>query len=367
MNQKTVLSFLLFLLAAGSAGAATAVDDFFLSVENEGVEIPFSALLANDDTRALWQVVLDSGPSSGALTPTDAGFVYQPALGFAGVDTLTYHLRKGLVSSNIATVRIHVSPLHAPVAGDWDGDGKIQVGIYKNDPEPYFYLCEQGSHPYCPKYSFPDSESFVGLLPVAGNWDGEADAADEVGLYHPATGRFYLMDLGPGEKLTLLTEFQLGEGGVGDLPLAGDWNDDLKDTVGLRLAATGAFGLRDVNAGGDYDHLFSLTNGQSAWLPFAGHWQQDPSSGVGLYAPESRQAYLRDELTDGLAQWVEDTHLNGEGLVPVTGFAHTVDPERFTFVFFDPFHSLGPRFHGVTTGIGVPLIETVIPTDPDDP
>ncbi len=356
MTRRIVLSLFLFLLVAGSASAATAVDDFFLSVEDRSVEIPFSVLFENDDLepQADWQIVLDAAPANGDLTTGGDGFRYEPMPGFVGLDTLTYHLQSGPSSSNVATVRIHVSPFRAPVVGDWDGDGDIEVGIYKNAPHPYFYLCVQvgAAHQHCPKYSVPDT--FVGFLPIAGNWDD--DPADEVGLYSPVTGRFYLRDLAPNQALPL-DSFKLGTGSKGNLPLAGDWDGDPKgtDTVGVRIATTGNFGLRNTNSNGAYDYLFAMTGSHPDWLPFS-----NGKFGVGFYDPTTRRVYLRNDLTEGPPQDEFVVLLNDDTLVPMTS---TDDPARSepTYLFYSRAEG---HFH-LYPNWGNPSVKVVIPIDPD--
>ena len=368
MTRRIFVSLLLTWLAARSAGAAVAVDDFFLSVENQEIEIPYSALLANDDldSRTRWEVVLDSGPAWGDLTTATDGFAYKPPAGASGVDTFTYYLRGGSTPSKTATVRLHISPLWAPIAGDWDGDGDLEVGVFKNAPAPYFRLCESlAEQPVCPIYQ-PLPSSFAGFLPIAGNWGG--DPADEVGLYNPETGHFYLFDIGPEHTLLALTNFQLGEGGKGDLPLAGDWNGDGTDTVGLRIAATGEFALRDASSTGGYDHVFAVAGSQLGWLPFAGDWLRDGTSGVGLFDPLDSRLVLRDDLTPGPAQWELEVGGSAEesALVPVLGIGDPAGlPELFSFFLFTRSTSSLIFYNYSAGGMIEPHLKVVIPTDPD--
>src|SRR6185295_9739898 len=363
-NRSILSSLLLWLAAASSAGAVTvAADDFILTLENQKAEIPFSVLLANDDfePQDRLKVDLDSGPASGELFDDAAGYVYKPNHGFTGVDTFTYRLNGSRSSSNTATVRIHVSPLWAPVAGDWNGDGNLDVGVYKNASSPFFLLCliAEDEDASCSRY--PVESRFVGFLPLAGNWDGDADPADEVGLYDPATGRFHLLDLGSHQTLLPLTDFTVGKGGQGNLPLAGDWNGDGIDTVGLRLAATGELGLRDENTAGGFDYLFALTGSQPGWLPFAGDWYQDGTLGVGLYDPANRKSYLRDELTSGPAQWLGNLAQD----VPILGMGNPAgEPRLFWFLFFHREPSLLIFYISSNSNVR-PHLKSVIPIDPD--
>jgi hypothetical protein len=59
-------------------------------------------------------------------------------------------------------------------------------------------------------------------------------------------------------------------GGGGATPLAGDWNADGTDTVGLYAPATGAWFLRNANSSGPADVVF--TYGPAGATPVVGHW-----------------------------------------------------------------------------------------------
>ena len=55
-------------------------------------------------------------------------------------------------------------------------------------------------------------------------------------------------------------------------PLAGDWNGDGVDTIGLYVPSTGTFFLRDVNAPGPADVELSFGPGGMGWTPLVGDW-----------------------------------------------------------------------------------------------
>ena len=59
-------------------------------------------------------------------------------------------------------------------------------------------------------------------------------------------------------------------GGGGATPLAGDWDGDGGDTVGLYVGATGAWFLRNANAGGPADLVFGY--GSAGAAPLSGNW-----------------------------------------------------------------------------------------------
>ncbi len=66
--------------------------------------------------------------------------------------------------------------------------------------------------------------------------------------------------------------FSYGPGGLGWIPLAGDWDADGVDTVGLYDPVTGMWFLRNTNSAGPADNMFSYGPGGLGWLPVVGAW-----------------------------------------------------------------------------------------------
>jgi len=103
-------------------------------------------------------------------------------------------------------------------------------------------------------------------VPIAGDWDG--DGVDTIGVYNPANRFFFLRNANaPGAADVV---FGFGPGGAGYVPLAGDWNADGTDTVGLYVTGTGAWFLTNANAPGGADVVF--TYGPAGATPVTGHW-----------------------------------------------------------------------------------------------
>jgi hypothetical protein len=115
-----------------------------------------------------------------------------------------------------------------PVAGDWDGDGFDTVGVFRFDPKGMFFALTN-SHVADDPAPQLDIQYFIGLpgdLPVAGDWDG--DGLDTVGLYRPSGSTYFLAN-----SFAAGADLVFGFGIAGDLPLAGDWNGDGSDDVAI--------------------------------------------------------------------------------------------------------------------------------------
>ena len=150
------------------------------------------------------------------------------------------------------------------IAGDWNHDGKDDVGVFRSGPGIYtkFFLDMgprgyQGSHPF--ELSGIDF-GLVGDQPIAGDWDG--DGTDQVGIFR--NGEFYL-DLGdPGYQ----NEQPIAFGLPGDRAIAGDWNGDGYDQVGV--FRNGHF-YRDLDAPG-YQGETPIAFGLAGDQPIVGNW-----------------------------------------------------------------------------------------------
>jgi len=115
-----------------------------------------------------------------------------------------------------------------PVAGDWDNDGTDEIGVWRGSTR-YFYLDTNGDG----KYTNSATERFGPFLsatqandrPVAGDWDNDGD--DEIGVWRGSTRYFYLDTNGDGKYTNPATERFgpfLGATQANDRPVAGDWD-----------------------------------------------------------------------------------------------------------------------------------------------
>lgn len=180
----------------------------------------------------------------------------------------------------------------------------------------------------------PDREAFLtadsGWLPITGDWDG--DGVDGLGIFSVATGTFFLVDDpadSPAAALPADYALFLTTTGAGWLPIAGDWNGDGADGVGLFNIATGTMFLVDDVTGGagaatpaDYA-LFMVVDGTD-WIPMAGDWDGDGADGVGIYNKISGTMFLADDATLGAgaataADYAIFMNPNGADYLPVTG------------------------------------------------
>jgi hypothetical protein len=144
-----------------------------------------------------------------------------------------------------------------------------------------------------------------GDYPVAGDWDG--NGTDTIGVYR--NGVFYLRN----SNTVGFAEIAFAFGALGDQPVAGDWNGDGIVTVGVY--SNGVFSLRNNNSAGAPDVTFSL--GNPGDVAIAGDWNGDGLDTTGVFRPGNGALYLKNTNTSGFADIAFNYGVSGDK--PVTG------------------------------------------------
>ena len=228
--------------------------------------------------------------------------------------TFVWASDSGFANAKNANVLIRITPTDTAV-GTAGTSGVFTVNNYGQtstlglyDPATSaFYLrnttCLQGPNDLgYADTTFAYGAAGAGWIPIAGDWDG--NGTDTLGLYDPATSTFYLRNTtclqGPNDMGYADVTFVYGKAGAGWIPIAGDWNGDGKDTIGLYDPATSTFYLRNTtslqgpNDKGYADVTFAYGAAGAGWIPIAGDWNGDGKDTIGLYNPATSTFYLRN-------------------------------------------------------------------------
>jgi hypothetical protein len=209
------------------------------------------------------------------------------------------------------------------------------------------------------------------LLPVA-FWITPVAADDTVGLVHPGTGEWLLLNGG------FIERFYFGD--PGDFPMMGDWDCDGVDTPGLYRQSDGFVYLRNSNSQGIADIRFFF--GNPGDIPLAGDFNADGCDTVSIYrAPEARIYVINDlGANDGGLGAADFSYVfgnpgdkpfvgdfDGDGVDTVglhresTGFvyfrnSHTQGNANNEFFFGDPGDRLVAGDWGVVDGTDTPAL-----------
>jgi len=120
---------------------------------------------------------------------------------------------------------------------------------------------------------------------------------DTIGVYN--AGFFYLRNSNSTGSVDITARFG---GDPSDFPVAGDWNGDGVDTIGVYRSSTGVFFLSDSNTSPAAN--YTLTLGNPGDTPLAGRWDNTMThDGAGVYRDSNGILYLRKQLTTGFSDY----------------------------------------------------------------
>jgi hypothetical protein len=155
------------------------------------------------------------------------------------------------------------------------------------------------------------SNAFVAsLAPVL------APVGDTAGVYDTSTGAWFLRNANAGGGADVV--FSYGAGGA-LVPLVGDWDGDGVDSPGLYDPSTGAYFLKNSTAGGGADIVFTFGAGGAGAVPLAGDWDGDGVDTPGLYIQSGGVFFLRNSNSAGGADVVFTFGPGGTGFAPLVG------------------------------------------------
>jgi len=207
-----------------------------------------------------------------------------------------------------------------PVAGDWDGDGIDTVGLVNHSGTELYNVRLRNTHTTGPAdLQFGYGSFYAAYLPLAGDFDH--DGIDTLGVMDTSPASTWNMLLRNSNTSGVVENlFSFGSGSAAWAPpLAGDWNGDGIDTIGLYDETGANFHLRNSNTSGAADLLFQYGAGTSGRIPIAGDWNGDGIDTIGLYDPVAKVFLLRNSNTAGSVDINISFNFGGRGSWPVVG------------------------------------------------
>jgi predicted chitinase len=223
-----------------------------------------------------------------------------------------------------------------PLAGDWNGDGHDSVGLYQRSDATFHLLDDQGVEMAPVAFGVPGRTD---VWPIAGDFDG--DGLDTIGFYQQADATFVILVDGGVRSAPL----PLGTALRTDaLPVVGDWDGDGRDSVGVYQQADTTLMLVDDEglAVDPATVALPVTRPEGATpfdaFPVAGDWDGDGRDAIGilwrnaatmelpvpsLTDPAASRAVPTDEVPDALpvaGDW------NGNDLVTIEDLRQIFGP-----------------------------------------
>ena len=214
---------------------------------------------------------------------TDLAF-YRPSPS-NGVPAWFFHVES---STGIArAIDYGTSPTDLPLTGDYDGDGRTDLGFYRPSPSlgsaAYFFYRESATG----TFRAIDYGTNPGDIPLTGDYDG--DGKTDWAFYRPSPSNgvaawFFHVESSTG----IARAIDYGTN-PGDIPLTGDYDGDGKTDLGFYRPSpsfgTAAYFFYKESATGTFRAIDYGTNPGD--IPLTGDYDGDGRTDWGFYRPSS--------------------------------------------------------------------------------
>jgi PKD repeat protein len=118
-----------------------------------------------------------------------------------------------------------------PIAGDWDGNGKTEIGVFRKSTDNFILdsngngILDNSSTDRRINFSSVEND----IIPVTGDWND--DGKTEIGIFRNSNLTWYLDMNNNGSRETGEGPFTFGS--AGDIPVTGDWNGNGVTDIGI--------------------------------------------------------------------------------------------------------------------------------------
>ncbi|MGI8788391.1 MAG: FG-GAP-like repeat-containing protein [Pyrinomonadaceae bacterium] len=168
-----------------------------------------------------------------------------------------------------------------PMAGDWDGDGKADLAVYRAAAtvggQSYFFYRPSSQ----PGVNFRTiAWGGAGDKPLAGDFDG--DGKQDAAIFHPASAQWYIIR--SSNSSIINTTF----GAPTDIPVPADYDGDGITNIAVFRPSTG-YWFTSQNPATNYG---AIQFGASGDLPVPADYDGDGKADVAVYRPSTGAWYL---------------------------------------------------------------------------
>lgn len=174
-----------------------------------------------------------------------------------------------------------------PVVGNWSGTGGTKVGVVRATPggDLVWVLDYNGNG----QWDGPGVDRVLGFgikgdMPIVGDWSGSGRAG--IGIVRPVGNDLcWALDYNGNGAWDSGIDRVFGFGNAGDQVVVGDWNGDGRDKAGIRRGATWAVDYNGSMAweGQPSDRIYSF--GDASDKPVVGKWPQMVTAPKAATAP----------------------------------------------------------------------------------
>jgi Tol biopolymer transport system component len=266
------------------------VSDQGPSFSPDGTKILFSRMVGDGQ-----QVFVMNADGTGQSQLTSSGVNYMPTFSPDG--------KKIAFNHNLNTTGSEVSVMNADGSNQvqltdsqldnsqpaWQPVPKVDtIGVFRPSTGQFLLRNSNTSGPPNVTINFGQS----GDQPLAGDWNG--DGLDDVGVFRNGQFRLRQPVIFNGQPTNVVSTIVVNFGAPGDLAVVGDWNGDGIDTPGVFRPSTGQFLFTNSdNVNNSTPHAFAISfRGDEGDKPVAGDWDGNGLDTFGVYRESAACAFL---------------------------------------------------------------------------
>jgi hypothetical protein len=164
-----------------------------------------------------------------------------------------------------------------PVIGDFDGDGKTDIAVYRGSTGQWF-IVGSSSGLWTPTWGAPS----LGDVPVPADYDG--DGRTDVAVFRMSTGQWFILRSSGGTQVVTW-----GAPAFGDVPVPKDYDGDGKADVAVYRRSTGEWFISKSTGGTQ-----ALTWGAPAYgdIPVPADYDGDHKADIAVYRSTTGQWFI---------------------------------------------------------------------------